>query len=108
MDIPQEVVYFIPPGMDFSNKVYPIDYEWYHIIRVKDCPFGSEIKYVVVDALSHCGKYNVYGTHNEFNPYTLVKFYNPLSLIDAQIIYPEMNFTTENYGFKKLMITPEN
>lgn len=106
MDYPVEAIYQVP-GTDLIESTFvkycPYDYDWYKIIKIKDCPFGSGIKYVVVNALSS-PKCNVYGTHNEFNAYILVKYYRPLALVDAKIIYPEMNFGEDNYGFEKLFV----
>lgn len=85
---------------------YPLDYTWYLITAQKPCPFGNNFQYVIVATLTS-PKVNAYGTFNEFNAYNLVKYYKPLSLKDAQIIFPEANLTEENYGFEMLWVPEE-
>lgn len=110
MDFPVENIYYSPEFTNFSNPQvmanYPMDYNWYHISCMKKCPFGNDFFYVIV-ATYTSSKVNVYGTYNEFNPYNLVKYYTPISLIAAQTIFPEMGFNQQNYGFEKLKMPDE-
>lgn len=110
MDIYHQVEQiFEVPNMNQTGlyvKFCPVDYDWYKIIKIKEYPPGSAIKFVLVRSEVQTSMFNVYGTHEEFNPYNLVMHYSPLKLIDAKIIFPEMNFTEENYGFTKMYVPP--
>lgn len=85
---------------------YPIDYTWYIITAQKRCPFGNDFYYVIVSSFTS-PKVNAYGTYNEFHPYNLVKYYKPLTLKEAQIIFPEFKLNEQNYGFEKLIFPTE-
>lgn len=109
MDYFLEPSYQIPETYYLSTPLtspnYPLDFAWYSIIKRKKCPFGNDFFYVIVRAQTSV-KVNVYGTFNDFNAYNLVRYYEPLKLIDAQFLFPEENFTEETYGFEKLFIPP--
>ena len=105
---PQVSIYEMPEHVlaEYSYKNYPLDYDWYKIIKMKEYPPGSDIKFVIVKTEAELTRYNAYGTHDEFNAYNLVKHYQPLKLIEAQIIFPEMQFSEENCGFTVMYIPP--
>ena len=109
MDFVSEIHYTVPEKQLFpilQIMGIPIDYHCYYIVSYKELPQWPGLKFVIVMPYNEV-KCNAYGTVDEFNPYNLVKYYRALNLKEAKIIFPEMEFTEKNYGFKKF-ITPED
>ncbi|MGK5595675.1 MAG: hypothetical protein ACSNEK_10020 [Parachlamydiaceae bacterium] len=78
----------------------PEEYFYYKLVAIKMCPQNSGLTFVAVkDYVTP--KINVYGTVDEFILFNIVKYYKPIPLKAAQIIFPEWNFTEENYGFER-------
>lgn len=46
-------------------------------------------------------KFNVYKTLDQFGPFMLAKFYDPLPLEEALSVYFDKNLTKHDYGFGK-------
>lgn len=85
-------------ALESAINILPDDFHNYRLLGLKKCPQGSGLTFLAIqDYLT--SKVNVYGTVDEFIIYNIVKYYKPISITAAKVIFPEMNFNEDNYGF---------